>query len=374
MNSPKDELTALLALNRIDRIGSIRAKYLYEQLGSAQEIFRNRKHLNEIITGVNQSLINALDDSGVFIKAEEELQFIEENHIRCLTPEHQDYPSRLRDCEDAPLLLFTLGNADLNTTKIVSVVGTRKATEYGRRMCNRLIEELHTLCPDILIVSGLAYGIDAISHKAALDNNCKTVGVLAHGLDMIYPRTNRDMAKRMLDCGGLVTEFMSQTIPLPNNFLRRNRIVAGLADAVVIVESAARGGSLATADMAQSYHRDCFAFPGSVGDIYSEGCNALIRDNKAALITSASDLVDAMGWGTKGAGKSEPIQTELQFDLTPQEQQVFDKVREKAQGVHINTLVVECNMPYALITSVLFSLEMKELVKPFPGSMYKPLV
>lgn len=374
MNSPKDELTALLALNRIDRIGSIRAKYLYEQLGSAQEIFRNRKHLNEIITGVNQSLINALDDSGVFIKAEEELQFIEENHIRCLTPEHQDYPSRLRDCEDAPLLLFTLGNADLNTTKIVSVVGTRKATEYGRRMCNRLIEELHTLCPDILIVSGLAYGIDAISHKAALDNNCKTVGVLAHGLDMIYPRTNRDMAKRMLDCGGLVTEFMSQTIPLPNNFLRRNRIVAGLADAVVIVESAARGGSLATADMAQSYHRDCFAFPGSVGDIYSEGCNALIRDNKAALITSGSDLVDAMGWGTKGAGKSEPIQTELQFDLTPQEQQVFDKVREKAQGVHINTLVVECNMPYALITSVLFSLEMKELVKPFPGSMYKPLV
>ncbi|MBO7261231.1 MAG: DNA-processing protein DprA [Bacteroidaceae bacterium] len=374
MNSPKDELTALLALNRIDRIGSIRAKYLYEQLGSAQEIFRNRKHLNEIITGVNQSLINALDDSGVFIKAEEELQFIEENHIRCLTPEHQDYPSRLRDCEDAPLLLFTLGNADLNTTKIVSVVGTRKATEYGRRMCNRLIEELHTLCPDILIVSGLAYGIDAISHKAALDNNCKTVGVLAHGLDMIYPRTNRDMAKRMLDCGGLVTEFMSQTIPLPNNFLRRNRIVAGLADAVVIVESAARGGSLATADMAQSYHRDCFAFPGSVGDIYSEGCNALIRDNKAALITSGSDLVDAMGWGTKGVGKSEPIQTELQFDLTPQEQQVFDKVREKAQGVHINTLVVECNMPYALITSVLFSLEMKELVKPFPGSMYKPLV
>ena len=374
MNSPKDELTALLALNRIDRIGSIRAKYLYEQLGSAQEIFRNRKHLNEIITGVNQSLINALDDSGVFIKAEQELRFIEENHIRCLTPENEDYPSRLRDCEDAPLLLFTLGNADLNTTKIVSVVGTRKATEYGRRMCNRLIEELHTLCPDILIVSGLAYGIDAISHKAALDNNCKTVGVLAHGLDMIYPRTNRDMAKRMLDCGGLVTEFMSQTIPLPNNFLRRNRIVAGLADAVVIVESAARGGSLATADMAQSYHRDCFAFPGSVGDIYSEGCNALIRDNKAALITSGSDLVDAMGWGTKGVGKSEPIQTELQFDLTPQEQQVFDKVREKAQGVHINTLVVECNMPYALITSVLFSLEMKELVKPFPGSMYKPLV
>lgn len=374
MNSPKDELTALLALNRIDKIGSLRAKYLYEQFGSAQEIFRNRKHLNEIITGVNQSLINALDDSGVFIKAEDELRFIEENHIRCLTPENKDYPSRLRDCEDAPLLLFTLGNADLNTTRIVSVVGTRKATEYGRRMCNRFIEELHACCPDVLIVSGLAYGIDAISHKAALDNDCKTVGVLAHGLDMIYPQRNREMAKRMLQCGGLVTEFMSETIPLPHNFLRRNRVVAGLSDAVVVVESASHGGSLATADMAQSYHRDCFAFPGSVGDIYSEGCNALIRDNKAALITSAQDFINAMGWGVRDSKNESVVQTELQFDLSEQEQQVFDKVREKAQGIHINTLVVECNIPYAFMTSILFNLELKELVKPFPGSIYKPLV
>ena len=374
MNSPKDELTALLALNRIDSIGSIRAKYLYEQLGSAQEIFRNRKHLKEIITGVNQKLIDALDDSGAFIKAEEELRFIEDNNIRCLTPEHEDYPSRLRDCEDAPLLLFTLGNADLNTTRIVSVVGTRKATEYGRRMCNRLISELHSICPDVLIVSGLAYGIDAISHKAALDNQCKTVGVLAHGLDMIYPQRNRDMAKRMLQCGGLVTEFMSETIPLPYNFLRRNRVIAGLADAIVIVESASRGGSLATADMAQSYCRDCFAFPGSVGDIYSEGCNALIRDNKAALITSAKDLVDAMGWGVKTQRTDNVIQTELQFELSVQEQLVYDKVKEKAQGIHINTLIIDCNMPYALMTSILFELELKGLVKPFPGSMYKPVV
>ncbi len=374
MNSPKDELTALLALNRIDKLGSIRAKYLYEQFGSAQEIFRNRKHLNEIITGVNQSLINALDDSGVFIKAEEELRFIEENHIRCLTPENEDYPSRLRDCEDAPLLLFTLGNADLNATRVVSVVGTRKATEYGRRMCNSLIADLHAFCPDILIVSGLAYGIDALSHKAALDNGCKTVGVLAHGLDMIYPQKNRDMAKRMLQCGGLVTEFMSETVPLPHNFLRRNRVIAGLADAVVIVESASRGGSLATADMAQSYCRDCFAFPGSVGDIYSEGCNALIRDNKAALITSAEDLINAMRWGT-GSSKNEiAVQTELQFELSEQEKWVFDRIKEKAQGIHINTLIVDSNIPYALMTSILFELELKGLVKPFPGSIYKPLV
>ena len=374
MNSPKDELTALLALNRIDRIGSIRAKYLYEQLGSAQEIFRNRKHLNQIITGVNQSLIDALDDSGAFIKAEEEIRFIEENHIRCLTPEHNDYPSRLRDCEDAPLLLFTLGNADLNATRVVSVVGTRKATEYGRRMCNSLIADLHAFCPDILIVSGLAYGIDALSHKAALDNDCNTVGVLAHGLDMIYPSRNREMAKRMLHSGGLVTEFMSKTVPLPHNFLRRNRVVAGLADAVVVVESASHGGSLATADMAQSYHRDCFAFPGSVGDIYSEGCNALIRDNKAALITSADDLIKAMRWNVGQSRNSPAIQTELQFDLSDNEQLVFDKIREKAKGVHINTLVVECNIPYAVITSLLFSLEMRELIKPFPGSIYKTLV
>ena len=369
---PEDELTALLTLNRIDGLGCTGAKYLYEQFGSAQEIFRNREHLKEIIPGTSTQTIDALCGSGYDSFIREELDFIEKHGIRCVTIADSDYPARLLDCHDAPLVLFSLGNVNYNATRVVGVVGTRKATDYGRRMCHTFIKELHDLCPDITIVSGLAYGIDIESHKAALEAGFPTIGVLAHGLDMIYPSAHRPVAKQMLSDGGLVTEFMSRTTPLGHNFVRRNRIIAGLSDAVVVVESAAKSGSLITAEIAGSYNRDCFAFPGSVGDPYSVGCNELIRDNRASLITSAFDMVNALNWKVKGSGEP-AIQKELFPDLTDQEEKVYSRIRLKAQGVHISTLMTELNIPYPHLSTILFGLEMKGLIQQAPGSLCKPL-
>ncbi len=369
---PEDELTALLTLNRIDGLGCIGAKYLYQQLGSAQEIFRNREHLKEIIPGISTPTIDALCGSRYDSFIREELEFIERHGIRCVTPADSDYPARLLDCPDAPLVLFSLGNVNYNAAHTVGIVGTRKATDYGRRMCHTFVKELHELCPDITVISGLAYGIDIESHKAALEAGFPTIGVLAHGLDMIYPSAHRPIAKQMLSDGGLVTEFMSRTAPLSHNFVRRNRIVAGLSDAVIVVESAAKGGSLITAEIAASYNRDCFAFPGSVGDPYSVGCNELIRDNRASLITSAFDFVNAMNWN-EHTSKGVAVQKELFPDLTDEENRVYQRIRLKAQGVHISTLMTELNIPYPRLSSVLFSLEMKALIKQAPGSLCKPL-
>ena len=368
---PEDELTALLTLNRIDGLGCIGAKILYEQFGSAQEIFRNREHLKDIIPGVDQRLIEALEDSGYNSFIREELDFIEKHGIRCVTPVDSDYPARLLDCKDAPLVLFSLGNVNYNAARMVAIVGTRKATDYGRRMCQTFVKELQKLCPDVTIVSGLAYGIDIESHKSALEAGLPTIGVLAHGLDMIYPMAHRNIAKCMLDKGGMVTEFMSRTIPLGPNFVRRNRIIAGLSDAVVVMESAAKSGSLITAEIAESYNRECFAFPGSVGDPYSVGCNELIRDNRAALITSAFDFVTAMNWNDDSR-KGSFIQKELFPELTAEEEKVYQRVKQKAQGVSIGTLMTELNIPYPRLSSVLFSLEMKGLIKQTAGSLCKP--
>jgi DNA processing protein len=369
---PEDELTALLTLNRIEGLGCTGAKYLYEQLGSAQEIFRNREHLKEIIPGIDSHVIDAMCGSGYDSFIREELEFIEKHGIRCVTPVDHEYPARLLDCKDAPLVLFSLGNVNYNASRTVGIVGTRKATDYGRRMCHTFVSELHELCPDVTIVSGLAFGIDIEAHKAALESGLPTIGVLAHGLDMIYPSAHREVAKKMLADGGLVTEFMSRTIPLGPNFVRRNRIIAGLSDAVIVVESAAKSGSLITAEIALSYNRECFAFPGSVGDPYSVGCNELIRDNRAGLITSAFDFADLMGWNDRGH-QDEAVQRELFPELTADEDKVYARVRLKAQGVYIHTLMSELNIPFPKLSTILFSLEMKGLIKQAPGSLCKPL-
>ena len=368
---PEDELTALLTLNRIEGLGNLGAKYLYDQLGSAQEVLRSRDHLKEIIPGIDTHLVDALCGFRYDSFIREELDFIEKHGIRCITPAHEDYPARLLDCKDAPLILFSLGNVNYNATRSVAIVGTRKATDYGRRMCHTFIKELHELCPDVTVISGLAYGIDIESHKAALEYGFPTIAVLAHGLDMIYPSSHRSVAKSMLANGGLVTEFTSRTTPLAHNFVKRNRIIAGLADAVVVVESAAKSGSLVTAEIAGTYNRECFAFPGSVGDPYSVGCNELIRDNRAGLICSALDFANAMNWNER-ARNSEPVQKELFPDLTDDESKVWDRIRLKAQGVLIGTLMTELNIPFPKLMSVLFSLEMKGLVKQCPGSVCKP--
>ena len=270
--------------------------------------------------------------------------------------------------------MFYRGNARLDSLRVISIVGTRHATAYGEDLCNSFVRDLKELCPDVLIVSGLAYGIDIHAHRAALQYGFPTVGVLAHGLDRIYPAAHRKTAIAMMDQGGLLTEFMSGTNPDRQNFVKRNRIVAGMSDATIIVESAAKGGALITAELAESYHRDCFAFPGKTTDIYSAGCNKLIRNNRAALLLSAEDFVETMGWATS-ASKASPkaIQRELFPDLNEEESKVVDILQQCSEGMQVNQLVVEADIPINRMSALLFELEMKGVVRALAGGVYRLL-
>lgn len=368
-----DERICSLALTLCSGIGHIGAKRLVEGMGSAADVFRYRKELPERLPEVSPAVVAALDDAVAFSRAERELEFVEKNHLTCITFHDEAYPSRLRDCEDAPLALFFKGNADLNKLKVVAMVGTRQASEYGKQFCADFVHDLAALCPDVMVVSGLAYGIDIHAHRAALAERLSTVAVLAHGLDRIYPYVHRKTAVDMLAKGGLLTEFMTETNPDRYNFVSRNRIVAGMSDATVVVESAAKGGSLITAELAESYHRDCFAVPGRVKDVASVGCNQLIRDNKAVLISNAADFVQAMGWDDEGAGgRPEAVQRSLFPELTEDESRVVS-ILTRQGDLHINALVVEANIPIHKMSGLLFELEMKGVVKALVGGMYRLL-
>lgn len=296
MNSSEEEQIYSIALTMVPGIGHIGAKHLIDGMGNTVDVFRLRKEIPERIPEVSQRVIEALDCPQAVLRAEQEYEFIRKNRISCLSFHDEAYPSRLRECEDAPVVLFFKGNADLNSLHILNMVGTRNATDYGTQICASFLRDLKALCSDVLVVSGLAYGIDIHAHREALANELPTVGVLAHGLDRIYPHVHRKTAVDMLEKGGLLTEFLSGTNPDRHNFISRNRIVAGMCDATIVIESAEKGGSLITAELAEGYHRDCFAFPGRMSDEYSKGCNRLIRDNKASLLLSAEDFVQAMGW------------------------------------------------------------------------------
>lgn len=367
----QNEAIHALALTRIPGLGAIGAHNLVNAVGSATEVFRERKNLLQLIPGISERLVKALDCPEAFRRAEEEWTFAERNHIRCLPMTHEDYPSRLRECEDAPPALFYRGSADLNALRIVSIIGTRKATPYGEELCNSFLTDLAKICPNTLIVSGLAYGIDIHAHRSALQNNLETVAVLAHGLDRIYPTAHRKTAVEMLNQGGLLTEFMSGTNPDRPNFVKRNRIVAGMSDAVVVVESAAKGGALITAELAGSYHRDCFAFPGRITDEYSSGCNNLIRNNCASLITSAEDFVEAMGWNASVSPKQKAIQRQLFPDLSEEETRVVQLLQKADEGMQINILVVEADIPINRMSALLFELEMKGVVRALAGGVYR---
>ena len=366
-----DEQLYTAALTRISGLGLSGLCNLIKLTGSATAVFQNKKELPQIIPGISEKFLKSLEDSEIIRRAEEELSFAEKNHIQCLTFHDENYPSRLRECDDAPIMLYYRGNANLNALKIAGVVGTRNATPYGQDICNNFIKELAEISPDTLIVSGLAYGIDIHAHRAALQNGFNTVGVLAHGLDRIYPAAHRKTAVSMLEQGGLLTEFMSQTNPDRQNFVKRNRIVAGMCDAVIVVESAAKGGALITAELAESYHRDCFAFPGRVKDEYSAGCNELIRRNRAALITSAYDFTQAMGWECKEPKKETIIQRELFPELTEDENRIVQILQKTPDGMQLNTLVVESNIPINRISAILFELEMKGVIRAMAGSIYR---
>ena len=368
----QNEAIYALALTRISGLGLIGACNLVRALGSATAVFQQRKELSQTVPGISSQLIQALDNPEAFQRAEEELLYAEKNQIQCITYLDENYPSRLRECPDAPLALFYRGNTPLNALRVVSMVGTRHATTYGEDLCCSFIRDLAELCPDVLIVSGLAYGIDIHTHRAALQYGFPTVGVLAHGLDRIYPAAHRKTAIAMMDQGGLLTEFMSGTNPDRQNFVKRNRIVAGMSDATIVVESAVKGGALITAELAESYHRDCFAFPGRTTDLYSIGCNELIKNNRASLILSAEDFVNAMGWEAN-AGKKEAVQRQLFPELNEEEEKVVMILQHSPEGIQINTLVVETNIPINRMSALLFELELKGVIRALAGGVYRLL-
>lgn len=369
-----DEHICCIALTLCPGIGHIGAKRLIDGMGSATEVFHQRRILPELLPGVNPAVVAALDCPAAFLRAEREMEFVEKNGLSCLSFHDEAYPSRLRECEDAPLVLFFKGNTDLNRLRVINMVGTRRATDYGKQFCTDFLHDLAAFCPDVLVVSGLAYGIDIHAHRAALANNLSTVAVLAHGLDRIYPFVHRKTAIDMLSNGGLLTEFFTETNPDKHNFVSRNRIVAGMSDATVVVESAVKGGSLITAELAESYHRDCFAVPGRVTDAASMGCNRLIRDNKAVLIQNVEDFLQTMGWmKPEQAFKSESIQRNLFPELTGEEENIV-RILSCRGDLHINTLVVETNIPVNRMSTLLFELEMKGVVKALVGGVYRLLV
>ena len=365
------ERLSMLALTQVQGLEAALFRNIIEVTGSASAIFDNLSSLGDILPGATPRLKALFADPKAFEKAEKEMEFAETHGIDILCYNDKNYPRRLRECDDAPIVLYKKGNVNLNARRIVSVVGTRRATEYGKDICEKFVRDLSQLIPDTLVVSGLAYGIDICAHKAAMATSLPTVGVLAHGLDRIYPQPHRNAAKEMLENGGLLTEFMSGTESLPAYFVRRNRIVAGMSDATVVVESASKGGSLITASIAYSYSRDCFAFPGRVNDENSKGCNELISRNRAALITSATDFVSAMNWRpSRKTPKDNPAQMQL-FNFTPEEEIVMQQLARFPEGVQINRLVVETNIPVNRLMPLLFELEMKEHVKTLAGGRYK---
>lgn len=362
-----------IALTRISYFNTATCLQLYRKLGSATAIMENRNNIKDVISDASPRLVNALSDvSEALHRAEAELEFDNAHAIHPLTMACADYPERMRNCDDAPIVLFYRGNADLNQRRIVSVVGTRHCTAYGQDIINNFCQSLKELCPDVLIVSGLAYGVDICAHRNALKNGFDTVGVLAHGLDMLYPSAHRDTAKEMLSHGGLLTEFLTNTNPDKMNFVRRNRIVAGISDATIVVESAARGGSLITADIAQSYARDVFTFPGNVNSPYSEGCNKLIRDNKAALITCAEDFVNAMGWEQDNkvkAARAKGIERQLFPELTAEETRIVELL-QKNNDLQLNIIAIQTGLPIGSVSALLFSLELKGVIKLYAGGVY----
>ena len=362
-----------IALTRMTGFNSQMALQLYQKLGGGQAVYERRNDVCDVIPDCSPRLVEALKNWDDALKrAAVEMEFITKHNIRALTLNDADYPLRLRECADAPVILYYKGSADLNQPFVVDIVGTRHCTTYGQDLVHRFVTRLRELCPQVLIFSGLAYGIDICAHRQALSVGYETVGVLAHGLDQIYPNHHRQTAIEMMNHGGLLTEYMSQTEPIANNFRQRNRIVAGCSDVTVVVESAYKGGALITARIAQDYGRDVLAFPGAVGAPYSEGCNCLIRDNKAGLITSADDFVASVGWPTvaqQQKAEANAIERQLFPDLSPEEQTVAAQLQQ-TNDLQLNVLSVKTNIPIGQLTALLFQMELKGIVRSLAGGTY----
>ena len=357
-----------IALTLLPGIGYVNGKKLVAYCGGAEAVFcENKKALTQI-NGIGEATVNLIVSQKVIHQAEEEMKFVEHNGIKPLFYLDAEYPRRLQHCPDSPMLLYYKGNADLNAEKVVGVVGTRNITDYGRYVTEKIVEDLAS--DNILVISGLAYGVDAVAHRAALKYNLATVGVLGHGMQTIYPAENRKLSTNMLEKGGILTEFVSGTQPERENFPKRNRIVAGMVDCLVVIESALKGGAMITAEIANSYDREVFAIPGKIGDIYSEGCNQLVRTNKANLITGAADIRYVMRWDvdTKVVAK----QMRLFRDFSEDEKKVMD-VFAKDNVVHLDDIIVGTDLSPSKIASILLSLEFDGVLTALPGKRYQKL-
>jgi len=363
----QEDLFYLLALQKVKGVGDISAKKLLKHFGSAQSVFEAAKQ-NEInLPDIGSYIISQLNKFDRFSIVEKELEYITKNGIRVVSIFDEDYPYNLFHAPDGPILFFKKGNFDFNDQKIISLVGTRNITEYGKRMIKEIIEQIKEYNP--IIISGLAYGVDITAHTEALKNQLETIAVLGHGFQRIYPSIHHKIATQMLEKGGLITEFW-HTDPIDrNNFLKRNRIIAGLSQATVIIESGEKGGSLVTADIANSYNRDVFAVPGRSSDLYSKGCNNLIKNNQAQLITSGKDIVNTLQWEKKETG-SKHLQLNLFVDLSPEEQKIFDFLQENGK-TGLDEIAFRLGFPISKTAQLLLQMELSNIVSGLAGKKFE---
>ena len=362
----EEKLLAILRLQKCKAVGDILAKKLIVNVGDVSQIFKEKRASLSKINGIGNHVLKHLFDEKNVKLAAEELKYVQENRIAYSYFLEDDYPTNLQHCIDSPILLFQDGNIDFSNQKIISIVGTRNMSSYGRDFCNQLVKDLAQYNP--IIVSGFAYGVDICAHKAAVKNNLQTVAVLAHGLDEIYPKVHKKYINQVSENGGFLTEFWHNETPLRENFLKRNRIVAGISKATIIIESAAKGGSLVTADIANSYDKDVFAVPGRTTDLYSKGCNNLIKNNRAFLLNSAEEIVKMLNWDLYE--KPKVIQKQLFLDLDEKEQKIYDLLHEKGKQM-LDVISLECNIPIYQLSAILLQMELKGVSKPLPGKMFE---
>ena len=363
----KSELRYILALQRVPNLGDTSAKKLLHHVGSAEEIFKEKTSTLLKIDGIGAYKIKDLQAPHLLTEAEAEIRFIEENEINYSYFKDNDYPEKLKHCLDGPILFFHAGNIDLVNRKIISIVGTRKITTYGNIFCEKLIEELAPINP--VIVSGFAYGVDICAHKAAISNGLQNIACLAHGLNQIYPKVHKKYMTQVEENGGFISEFWSTDRFDRNNFLKRNRIIAGMSEATIVIESAEKGGSLVTADIANSYNREVFAVPGRATDSQSVGCNNLIKTNQARVVTSAADVIYMLGWELEEKQKK-ATQIPLFVDLSPEEETIVAFLKNKEKEL-LDVIAINCNMPTYKIANLLLQLEMKGMIRPLPGKLFQ---
>jgi len=362
-----EKLIALLTLKKAPNLGDNSIKKLIREVGSAEAVLRE-KSINLLkIDGIGSIKIKELYRKENRIAAEEELRFILDNNIRYMAYDEEDYPEKLKYCLDGPVVLFSKGNIDLNKKRLISIVGTRKVTSYGVRFCEELIETIVPFNP--VIISGFAYGVDITAHRAAMKHQLQTVACLAHGLNQIYPKTHKKYKEQMESNGGFFTDFWSIDSFDRKNFLGRNRIIAGLSEATVVIESADKGGSLVTADIANSYNREVFAVPGRAGDMFSSGCNTLIKTQRAHMITSAADLVYILNWELQQKDES-IVQKQLFVELVADEKKIYNFLHKNGKEV-LDIIALQCEFPTSRVASLLLNMELKGVIKPLPGKMFE---